>query len=109
MKQLRLLGILLLLFSSNSYSQANLNEDDKIEFEQLLNDFDGAYQIQMINNRYKPTISLELLKTIKENQLESSDVEFFYRANIRIRVLSKNSYDLGNRIEDEEQIIYLNN
>jgi len=55
----------------------------------MLNKAEGTYQIQMVDTRSLPSIPISLIKTIEEKRDETKLVYFFYKKNIRIKILPK--------------------
>ncbi len=94
---------------SLAFSQENQELSPKEHHMNMLTDLQGCYQLQMIGTRQKPSIDTQLLERIKLEQKLSAETTFFYTPNIRVLILSKQSIAAGEKLDPENQIVYLNN
>ncbi len=90
---------------SNCYGQEKREYNNYYELE---NELRGAYQIQMLGVRTKPSISNDLLEQVKLHQQQSSRTFLNYREHIRVEIISKDEMNNGIVFTPEELIIYLN-
>lgn len=103
----------LLSYSENSFSQNVSPSSQEIILSknahyELIEELEGVYQVQMINNRYNPIIDTDLLNRIKSEQKENEQVIFYHKENIRIKILSKSEVLSGIKFYENELIIYIN-
>lgn len=77
--------------------------------QQLVDNTDGIYQIQMINNRYKPSLNDEHLRLILASQSQSDIVFLDLSEKVRIKIQSKDAVISNGMIPTDEKIVYINN
>lgn len=83
--------VLFFCISILGFSQENLSAQEKDRLLKLSKELEGCYQIQMIDTRYQPVFDLSLIQEINKKIKQDETVYFFYKKNIRIKVLSKNA------------------
>jgi len=96
-----------ILFISPVFSQENLTKEEVATYISMMETAEGTYQIQMIDTRELPAIPIALIKTIEEHRKENETVYFFYKNNIRIKVLSRYEIQDNKRLTKDEKIIYI--
>lgn len=94
------------IISLTSYCQEGLTKEEVKKYTEMTSELEGTYQIQMIDTRSLPAIPLELIKTIEKKRKDSETVYFFYKNNIRIKVLSYQEMQ-HKKITKDEKIVYI--
>lgn len=101
-----LLFYICILISVSSYCQEGLTKEEVKKYTKMTSELEGTYQIQMINTRSLPAIPLNLIKTIEEKRQDIETTYFFYKSNIRIKVLSRQDIQ-SKKLTTDEKIVYL--
>lgn len=95
-----------LFISIASYCQEGLTKEEVKKYTKMMSVADGTYQIQMIDTRSLPSIPLELIKTIEEKRHDIKTIYFYYKPDIRIKILSRKEIE-NKKLEKDEKIIYI--
>jgi len=88
-------GMFLFLFlSSETFAQEAVNPSRTLEEQKVFdalnkrwNDALGTFQIQVVNSRINPTVSVEFIEKIESERKETEIVYIPIRENVRIMVL----------------------
>ena len=97
----------LLFFSTSSYSQGNLTEEEATSYAERFNQAGGTYQIQIIDSREKPAINISLIDQIDAIRKENDVAYISVKNNIRIKVLPLSVIN-ANGFTAVERVVYLN-
>jgi hypothetical protein len=97
----------LLFFSTSSYSQGNLTEEEATSYTERFNQAAGTYQIQIIDSRVTLSMQLSLIDQIDAVRKENDVTYITLKSNIRIKVLPVSIINAPGFIA-VERIAYLN-
>lgn len=92
--------------SITSYCQEGLTKEEVKKYTEMTSVAEGTYQIQMVDTRSLPSIPLELIKTIEEKRHDTKTIYFYYKPDIRIKILSRKEIE-NKKLEKDEKIIYI--
>ena len=76
-----------IFFCFVSKSQSNLTSDTTNRTVNLLHKLEGTYQLQIINSRELPTISLGMLDKIQAKRQQTDTVYLSIKQNFKIMIL----------------------
>ena len=93
-------------FSQSSTTTKEKNTDAINSYNQLADELNGAYQIQIINSRKQAIITFEMLQEIKNQMKDNKDVIIDFSPNLRVKALAKNTLST-NKYTEKEQVIYI--
>ncbi|MEJ6582897.1 MAG: hypothetical protein QNL61_10515 [Crocinitomicaceae bacterium] len=107
MKKLTLSLCFVLTSATFSFSQSWLNQEQVQEYFNLSVALEGTYQIQMIDTRALPTITLDLFPQIDALRLENETSYFNVNQNMRIMILPREVINASNFVW-VERVIHIN-
>jgi hypothetical protein len=84
---MKLTVLFFFLFAITGYS---ISQQNTASNQEILEGFDGTFQIEIHNVRHQPNIPVNILEIVIQNRLENETNYFSLDENIRIRILSKN-------------------
>ena len=90
-----------------SFSQSSLNQEQVQEYFNLSVALEGTYQIQMIDTRALPTITLDLFPQIDALRLENETSYLNVNPNMRIMILPREVINASNFVW-VERVIHVN-
>jgi hypothetical protein len=86
---MKLTLLFLLLIGITGYGISQQNQSNNLE---ILEGFDGTFQIEIHNVRHQPNIPGNLFEIVSQNRLENQTNYFPLYENIRIRIPFKNEF-----------------
>jgi hypothetical protein len=107
MKKTLLLSLIFFTCVFNGYSQEGLSSEKVEEYTQLSFNLEGTYQIQMIDTRSTPAITLDLFPQIEERRDTKEIVYLNISPKMRIKILPDTIINAPNFI-GIERIAYIN-
>jgi hypothetical protein len=107
MKKLTLLLCFAVISAAFSFSQSSLNQEQVQEYFNLSVALEGTYQIQMIDTRALPTITLDLFPQIDALRLENETSYLNVNQNMRIMILPREVINASNFVW-VERVIHVN-
>jgi len=85
--------LMMILFSSTSIlaqvSDENNKTAEKLSLDQLSKKLEGTWQIQVINSRKRPAISIQVVETIEQRRLDNDTSYYYLDPDIRIMILPR--------------------
>lgn len=82
-----------MIVSVTTYAQSHLTEEQVIQYTQLAQELEGTFQIQMIDTRATPAITLDLFPQIAELRHESEVTYLNVNPSMRIMILPLSSIE----------------
>ena len=70
-----------------SKSQSNLPPDSANRTVNLLHKLEGTYQLQILDSRELPTISLDMLDKIQDKRHQTDTIYFSVKHNFKVMIL----------------------
>ena len=76
-----------MMFTITLYAQSHLTEEQVTQYTQLAQDFEGTFQIQMIDSRATPAITLDLFPQMAALRHETEVTYLNVNPSMRIMIL----------------------
>jgi hypothetical protein len=107
-KYLLLIPVLFMVLSIDAQTgkSEKISPERRQQISQLNKQYEGTYQIQMIDSRKQPAVPYDLVERVNAARKQNEETFFYLNKNVRIRVLPKSVIERPN-FTRVEKIVHL--